>query len=177
MTAALVAAAAALVGAFVTNAVAVRNETRRRRAVATESDRSALRAQAADVFVHVFHLQHEMEWLTWHAAKRPESFDPRAAMEYESAVHAIYPRILGAMAVLASLDLELYQRLQPLVDRLYDVEGKIGEHLTGLSHQSKHATSLAKLGEYLGVVKAFYLDLPPLLAEAMREADRRYGNR
>jgi hypothetical protein len=72
-------------------------------------------AQAAEVFTYIFHLQHEMEWLTWQAAKRPDSFDVSMAAAYESAVHAVYPRILGAMAVLASLDLELYESLQQLV--------------------------------------------------------------
>jgi hypothetical protein len=109
LAAAAIAATAALIGALATGTVALRNETRRRRAAAMDSDRLALRSQAANLFVHIFHLQHEMEWLTWHAAKRPGSLDVSLAAAYESAVHAVYPKVLGAMAVLASLDLELYQ--------------------------------------------------------------------
>jgi hypothetical protein len=171
VVAASVTATAALVSALVTNAVAVRNETRRRRDAAIDTHRQSLRAQAAEVFVHMFHLQHEMEWLTWHAAKRPEDLTPGAVTEYESAVHAVYPRILGAMAVLASLDLDIYQRLQPLVHRLYEVEGQIGEHLTGLLSPKTRSTSLTALGDYFKIANAFYLDLPPLLAEIMRDAN------
>jgi len=75
-----------LIGALATSGVALLNETPRRRAAATDSDRSALRGKAADVFVHIFNLQHEMEWMRWQAAQRPESLDVSVAAAYESAV-------------------------------------------------------------------------------------------
>jgi len=174
LVAAVIAATTALMGALAAGAVALRNETRRRRAAAVDSDRLALRSQAANLFVHLFQLQHEMEWLTWHAVNRPGFLDRRLAAAYESAVHAVYPKILGAMAVLASLDLELYQTLQPLVDQLYNVEGAIGELITGLSHRRERTASLRRLSEYHSVVKTIYVDFPPRLAEAMQYADRRY---
>ena len=74
---ALVAAAAigglaALAGALVAGGTALRNETRRRSAGRKDVERQALRTQAAEVFRHIFALQHEMEWLTWHAVNRPK---------------------------------------------------------------------------------------------------------
>jgi hypothetical protein len=43
---AAIAATAALIGVLATNAVALRNETRRRRAAAADADRQAIRSQA-----------------------------------------------------------------------------------------------------------------------------------
>jgi hypothetical protein len=113
VAAASIAGFAALAGALIAGAVALRNESRRRLTARLDSDRQALRAQAAEVFRQMFVLQHEMEWLTWHADKRPDSIGSEMVSAYESRVHDCYPRILGAMAVLASMDLSLYHRLAP----------------------------------------------------------------
>ena len=173
---ALVAAAAigglaALVGALVAGGVALRNETRRRSTVRQDVERQALRAQAAEVFRYMFVFQHEMEWLTWHAFNRPKNLDSQMTATYETAVHDGYPRLLGAMAVLASMNMALYQRLVPMVDRIYEMEGEIGRLITGLDSRRTRGGSLAKLKQLNEPVKALYVALPPEMAEAMRFAD------
>jgi hypothetical protein len=169
--AAALAAVVALAGAVLAAVVALRNETSRRRAAQLEADRQATKAQAAEVFRHMFALQHEMEWLTWHAAQRPIAINSRMVTSYESAVHIGYPSLLGSMATLASLDLDLYSRLLPIVERIYDVEGQIGRIITGLDVRRQRPRSVQELGELNGSVKAMYLDLPPQLASAMRGAE------
>jgi hypothetical protein len=174
VAAAAIAAATALVGVVVTSAVALHNEARRRQAAVTDSNRLALRSRAADVFVHLFHLQHEMEWLTWHAVNRPAAIDRDFMARYEAAVHATYPKILGAMAVLASLDLGLYHSLVPIVDHVYDLEGDLAGQIGGLSQSTHRPGSIAELANRHATVVALYQSLPPKLAESMHEADRKY---
>lgn len=173
---ALVAAAAiggfaALVGALIAGGIALRNETRRRSAGRQDIERQALRAQSAEVFRYMFIFQHEMEWLTWHAVNRPKNLDSQITAAYEAAVHDSYPRLLGAMAVLASMDMGLYQRLTPMVDRIYQTEGQVGRIISGLESRRTRGGSLAKLKQLNEPVKALYVALPPEMAEAMRYAD------
>jgi hypothetical protein len=179
--AAVIAAAigglAALVAALVAAGVALRNETRRRSEARLDAERQALRGQAAEVFRHMFTLQHEMEWLTWHAANRPAELSPEMAAMYEAAVHKAYPSLLGAMAVLASMDMDLYDSLKPLIEQLYAAEGQIGKLITGLTSAETRQDSLAGLQEWNGPVTAFYRSLPPQMAKAMQLADTKHTAR
>jgi hypothetical protein len=61
VVAASIGGLAAFVGAAIAGCVAWRNETRRRRATLQDAERQALRAQAAEVFRHMFVFQHEMD--------------------------------------------------------------------------------------------------------------------
>jgi hypothetical protein len=171
VAAAAIAAAAALVGVIASNAAALRNETRRRRAAVADAERQAIRSQAAEVFVHMFHMQHEMEWLTWHAVNCPERVDRSLGSAYENAIHAIYPRILGAMAVLASLDVVLYRKLRPVLDDMYDVDEKIGKEVCHVAQPERHVAAVARLADQHEAARAFYRDLPEKLAEFMLQAD------
>lgn len=167
----------ALVAALVAGAVALRNESHRRSAARKDVDRQALRAQAAEVFRQMFVLQHEMEWLTWHAANRPKSLNSQMTRTYESSVHDSYPRILGAMAVLASMDIGLYRRLEPLMERLFEAESRIGCLINGLISRRKRGNSLVQLKQLNEPVRTLYLDLPPEMAEAMQYSDLLHSDR
>jgi hypothetical protein len=179
--AAVIAAAigglAALIAALVAAGVALRNETRRRSAARLDAERQALRGQAAEVFRHMFTLQQEMEWLTWHAANRPAQSSPEIAASYEDAVHKAYPSLLGAMAVLASLDMDLYDSLKPLAEQLYAADDQIGTLITGLTSAETRQDSLAGLKACHGPVTALYESLPPQMAKAMQLADTKYAAR
>jgi hypothetical protein len=93
---------------------------------------------------------------------------------YESTVHDSYPRLLGAMAVLASMDMTLYHQLMPLADRIYGTEGKVGILIGGLGSRKKRGDSLAQLRQLNGPIKELYLTLPPEMAEAMRYAETKH---
>jgi hypothetical protein len=168
VAAASIAGFAALSGALIAGAVALRNESRRRLTARLDSDRQALRVQAAEVFRQMFVLQHEMEWLTWHADKRPDSIGSEMVSAYESSVHDCYPMILGAMAVLASMDLSLYHRLAPLMERIFHAESQIALLLSDLNSRRKRHHSMAQLRQLRGPVTKLYLDLPPEMATLMR---------
>jgi len=171
---AVIAAVIALIGVIATTAVALHNETRRRRAAVSDARRLALRSAAAEVFVHIFHVQHEMEWLTWHAVHRPKAVDQKMTAAYEAAVHAAYPKILGAMATLAALDLDLYHKVAPLLEILYSGEANIGREIGGLAELEQRTDTLDGLAALHEFALDLYRSLPPKLAEAMQEADRRF---
>lgn len=164
-------------GALVLGFSALRNETQRRVWERADNERRALRAQAATVFEHAFVLQHEMEWLTWHAYHRPEAVDSELTQAYEEAVHKAYPNLLGAMAVLASLDLSVYNLLLPLIEQLFTLETDIGKGITRIRRPDDAEAAIATLGGMNPTVKALYVDLPPRLADALQAADARYIRR
>jgi hypothetical protein len=171
VVAAAIGGFAAFVGALIAGGIALRNETHRRSAVRKDGERQALRAQAAEVFRYMFVLQHEMEWLTWHAVNRPKDLDSQMTEAYESAVHDGYPKLLGAMTVLASMNIDLYHELAPMVDRIYEIEGQVGRFITGLDSRRTRGGSLVKLKQLNEPIKALYVALPPAVAEAMGHAD------
>lgn len=172
--AAAIGGIAAVLGALVLGFVAVGNETRRRRWERADNERRALRAQAALVFEQVFVLQHEMEWLTWHAHRRPAAVRSELTEAYEDAVHRAYPRLLGAMAVLASLDLKLYNLLLPLTEQLFALESDIGTEITRLGLPDHAGEALAALQGMHSTVSALYRTYPPRLAEVLQTADATY---
>jgi hypothetical protein len=169
--AASIAGLAALVTALLAGVVALRNESQQRSAAQKNADRQALRAQTAEVFRQMFVLQHEMEWLTWHAANRPKSLDSHMLESYESSVHESYPKMLGAMAVLASMDVGLYNQLTPLMERLFEAEGRIGRLINGLGSRRKQGSSVTQLKQLNEPIRTLYRELPPEMAEAMRYSD------
>jgi hypothetical protein len=175
--AAAIGGLAALIAALVAAGVALRNETRRRSAARVDAERQALRGQAAEVFRHMFTLQQEMEWLTWYAANRPAAASPETAASYEDAVHKTYPSLLGAMAVLASLDMDLYESLKPLAEQLYAEDDQIALLIAGLTSAETRQDSLAGLKACHGPVIALYESLPPEMAKAMQLADTKHAAR
>lgn len=173
--AAAIGGIAAVLGALVLGFTAIRNETKRRVWERADDERRALRAQAALVFEQVFVLQHEMEWLTWHADRRPAALCSGFTEAYEEAVHKAYPRLLGAMAVLASLDLKLYNLLLPLTEQLFAFESDIGKEITRVSQPDTAEEAIAVLRDLRPAITALYLTLPPQLAEVLQAADRAYA--
>jgi hypothetical protein len=160
-----------LVAAVVAGIVALRVESTRRASEHERARIASIRTDAAEVFRHVFVLQHEMEWLTWHAGHRPGAPDDRMVTAYEAAVHEAFPRLMGALAALASSDLDLYAELAAVVDEVYVVEGRIGVLISGLvgdpGGRAEAVTALAAMGEE---VRELYRTLPPRMAAAMRRA-------
>ena len=163
---AAVAALAALASVVIAGTVALMNEAKRRRDARHAEELKELRAWTAQVFQHLFELQHETEWITWHALHHPQTVDRKMISAYEAAVHAAFPKLLGAMAVVAAVDEELFTSLKQQADALYDLEGRVA--LAAISIPEDEA--LARLASMNGPARGFYEALPERLAHAMREA-------
>jgi hypothetical protein len=159
------AAVGVLIAALLAAAVALFNESKRRRDTRHADDLKELRTWTAEVFGFLFVLQHEMEWITWHA-RRVGEVTPESIKAYEAGIHAAYPKALGAMAVVASIDADLYQDLKIQADSLYDLESRVA--LAAISVPRGEAN--ARLAPLYDEAVAFYTILPLELAKAMRNA-------
>ncbi len=169
---ALIGATVAVTSALTAALVAVRNEIKGRRGAAQREELKELRLRVADVFTELFIIQHEMEWLTWHAEYRPQAVDPAMIGRYEAAVHGAFPKALSAMAIVASLDLELYLLLRPLADEVYAVEGEIA--LAAKDLETDREGSMAELTGLKAKSTSLYQKLPVELGAAMEKAG--YGD-
>jgi hypothetical protein len=169
---ALIGATVALTTALTAAIVGVRNEVRSRRGAARREELKELRLRVADVFTELFIIQHEMEWLTWHAEYRPQAVDTAMMGRYEAAVHGAFPKALSAMAIVASLDLDLYLLLRPLADEVYSVEGEIA--LAAKDLETDREGSIAKLTRLKATSTSLYQKLPVELGTAMEQAG--YGD-
>lgn len=165
-TATLTAAVLALVGALVAAALAMLSETRRRRDARHADELKELRAWTSRVFEHLFALQHETEWLTWHALMHPAAVTESMVHEYQAAVHAAYPKVLGAMSVVASMDAALFDRLWETVDALYAFEGRVAASALQVPDEG----ALSHLAAMNVEAKGLYVSLPGQLAGAMTAA-------
>ena len=168
----LIGATVALTTALVAAIVGVRNEVRSRRGAARREELKELRLRVADVFTELFIIQHEMEWLTWHAEHHPEAVDLPMIGRYETTVHAAFPKVLSAMAIVASLDLDLYLLLRPLADEVYSVESEIA--LAAKDLETDREGSIAKLKLLEPTTTSLYQKLPVELGNAMEKAG--YGD-
>jgi hypothetical protein len=166
--AAIIAAIIALFGALVVGVVTLRNESARREAEHQEAALQELRQRAADVFAQLFVVQHEMEWLTWHAVNNPTAVDSQFGKNYEATVHSGYPKLLAAMASVASLDMAVYDYLFPLNEEVYLLESRIAGALVPIINGTPdHGSSLAELQALHHDTTKLYRRLPPLFSEAM----------
>jgi hypothetical protein len=165
--AALIVGLVALVGALATNLLAARAS--RRAAFVQE-----LRTRTADAFREAFVVQHAMEWVTWHARNDPDALDEAMKRDYASEVHRALPALLGSIATIAALSIGAYQAMQPVLDKLYGCEERVGLALRFVADPGpKRSESIERLDELLDEAQQLYRDLPTWIAHAMALADQR----
>ena len=156
----------ALTAAGITAAVSVINERKRRRDARRSDELKELRGWVAEVFIHLYVIQHETEWLTWHAANAPEAVDTEMLRNYHAATHTALPKVLGSLAIVASVDVELFKRLDQIAVALYNFEGAVA--LAALT--VPHERALVKLAALNKEAHDYYESLPLDLAKAMKIA-------
>ncbi len=168
---ALIGAVTAVVSAALTSIVALRNERLRREESKRAIDTEALRKETGIVFREFFAIQHSMEWVTWFAGHDPDAVDRRLVESYDTEIHAAYPRLLGAAATVASLDLAVYEELRPLLRQVYELEETVALALhSGATIGGRQQASLVALAELQPAVTRLERTLPPELARIMKAA-------
>jgi hypothetical protein len=88
---------------------------------------------------------------------------------YDADTHRALPRILGAMAMVAALNLRVWRELWPVMQRVYDLEGLVAIELRQVSADRNAA--IRALQEYLPKAYQLEKDLPPQLARIMEMAE------
>jgi len=166
----LIGGVIALLGALITNIVVLKTEKRRRESVTEAAYINALRENFSAVFAQFFIVVHAIEWITWYGDNDPDAIDKNSIKSYEDEVHSAYRTLLGAMTLTASLNLQAYEEMRPILKNLYDLEARTGKALRNFVLRRSPATI-----EELHVCKAEtakMLDtLPPELSRIMALAE------
>ena len=165
---ALIGGGAAVIGAAVTGTVAYRVERSRQEGAAQLASVAALREQMGLAFAGLFTLQHALNWVTWFAKHDADAVNKKMVRAFDDEIHAAHPQILGAFAVVAALNLTIYEELNPLVQRLYDLEHNVAAALHRLG--TDREATIAMLQRYLDAVLDVEEDLPRELARTMKLA-------
>jgi hypothetical protein len=84
-----------------------------------------LRESVRKLTVTMASMLHSMCWITWSADRRGRLTDKDVWL-YDEEVHKLSPDILGYLTSVAALDLSVYERLEPLVWELFDMDVRIG---------------------------------------------------
>lgn len=167
IVAAAITAVVALVTALVAGIFGLRTESRRRRQEREDARLTDVRLNAADVFKEMFVLQHEIEWVTWHARFRPEAVDAGMLAAYDAAVHSCIPRLLGSLAVLTSRDRTFYDRVFPLADELFSLDGRVARVAADVRRADYSAATIDALSAEFVHAERLWQELPVRMAAAL----------
>lgn len=141
---------------------AARLEARRR------GEQQLLQKAVASLFAPVFKIQHEMDWIRWHADSHPSALTQDVVKDYHRAVHDQIPGLLGAIASVAGINLAVYNLLLPHVEELLVLEGKFANSLYALQQDDERENSLRRLTSYDTFFP--YRDLPRAVSSALETA-------
>lgn len=163
--------ASAFLAAIIAACVALWNENRKRRQERILARVASVRSCSAEVFKEIFNLQHEVEWLTWHAANNPQRVTGQMIDSYEAAVHETIPRLLGSLSVLASLDVNAYKKLNTIVDDVFTLEGQVARIAAGLGEPSTRSLAIDGLAGRLEESEKLWTTLPLSMAAMMEDSE------
>lgn len=178
-----IGAATALIASVLSNWIALRNEGRRldeaRRAADTQVEEARLKAytqeltaQTAQAFKKMFEILHAIMWITAHVVIDPKLLTVEMISSYDSKVEKTYPELLGSLAVVAGLSLDIYGELRGFAERINSLEKPVAEALLRLKlSKFKDAQAIASLRESNAHADQLYANLPPELARVIEQAN------
>jgi hypothetical protein len=78
----------------------------------------------------------------------PLELNEAAIASYNEEMHRVLPKIVGDLAVISALDLELFEKMIPLVKAVYDLDsGMARAAATFASDQARATTRMAQYAE------------------------------
>jgi hypothetical protein len=164
-----IAGTVALASSVLTNLVTLRNErlkqTEARRAAYVE----ALRKHTGVAFAELFAVQHADNWVSRFAEYDPHAINNEMIKAHHTEVHGAYPKLLGAMASVAALNLRVYEELQPLARRLYDLDHHVSLALRQFGDDREK--TVQSLRDCLRESLVLERDLPEELERIMKVAE------
>lgn len=135
----------------------------------SESQRN-LRAAVAEVAKRLAAASHCICWTTWPPKYAPRTFKKEDLDKYDREIHLLLSEIVGARVVLAALSPNVHDQLSHLVDRLYDLDVRMGEAKSALSEDPERGTAaLANIHSAAGKLED---DLLRTVAELRMEPRR-----
>jgi gas vesicle protein len=162
--------------AIVTSQLTTRNQLRleKEKAEIARHDTllKELRSSIAEVARDMLSAYHSMEWVSWYATKGSDLINDELISQYHKEIHNIIPRMLGSLAVVASIDRQAYEELTVLAHKLQQIEDRIAEAFIEYKRSPKESlNALARCHE-----DAFDLhkSLPLEFATIMMSCNRRF---
>lgn len=165
----LVGAITALASGALTNRVTLRNERSRQQEARRAAFVATLRQHTAVAFAELFALNHTANWIAWFAEHDPRAVDHQMTASFDAETNRIYPKLLGATAMVAALNLPIYQELRPLQGHLFRLWEQVAIALHRLDVDRDEA--MQALRECLPVAMELEGALPPELARIMGKAE------
>lgn len=171
-------AAAGLIGAVIGACVVLVNSViTNRHQLALEAEKARLGKQAelsrelrswiADVAHEMLSVQHSMEWVCWFAF-RGASIGKDMISSYQSEIHLHFPKLLGNLAVVASLNMGVYEKLASLAETLYGLDSHIA--IAMLEHEKDPDELSRRLASLYPQATALYETLPKELTGIINSA-------
>lgn len=117
-----------------------------------------LRGYVAEVAREMLSAQHSMEWVCWSAKKGRHLVNEELVTQYHKEIHGTFPKLLGALANVSSLDVDAYKALAALADQLYKVDAKIADALAQYKVAPEQTAEL--IAQYYPDAFTLYQSLP-----------------
>ena len=138
----------AIIGAIAVLANSVFNGRSQRQLEKIKADWSArsnvdneFRAHVAMVARELMSAQHSMEWLCAHTDGGAQ-LDRKSVSTYHAEVHASFPRLLGALASVSTLDANAHRELFALAEKVFAVDAALAAALAGFRTSPTTASEL-----------------------------------
>jgi hypothetical protein len=139
-----IGALAGIVGSLLSSRHQVRLERQRIDAARRDELTRAARQSLLDLVQLVATGTQAIAWVTWAVEYQPAEGALAEARRYEDSMRELLPRLVSAQVAVASLSgPTTYERLDPLVRTLINLDARVGTALVG--HEQGDATSTAEL--------------------------------
>jgi hypothetical protein len=127
-----IGAVAGIVGSLIASGHQVRIERERVAAARYDELNREARQSLLDLVQLVATGTQAIAWVTWAVESQRRDDSVAEAHRYEETMRALLPRLVSAQVAVASLsDVSTYERLDPLVRRLVNLDARVGTALVG----------------------------------------------
>ncbi len=107
--------------------------------------------------------------MAFYAKHDPQALDRETVTWFDHECRSHWPKVFGALAMVAALDLDVYEELGALIDRLLGLEGRIEIALRQID--TDHAAAVQAVAEFLPAVNELLKTAPRELARIMVMAE------
>jgi hypothetical protein len=162
---AVIGGGVALLKSFIDGRTAHRLELDKARLAHRGAVETELRGHVAAVARDLLACQHSMEWIC-------SSTDGKSVLSgdkvsnYHAEIHESFPRLLGALAAVASLNDVAYKALLELANKVFKVDQQIAKALRDYENSPQMAS--ANVSAHRNAATELYEELPRKIAEIMK---------
>jgi hypothetical protein len=111
---------------------------------------------------------HSIQWLAWKAKFTPRELNEAAIASYNKEMHRSLPKILGDLAVVSALDIDLFAKMVALAKELYELDAAMA--MAAADFGSNPARSTLLMAQHVEPTLTFYRELNERVAGIFREA-------